>query len=161
MALNPLPFLFVMKLGNVLRNVVKASATMFVVGLALGAAAPLLAGMLGEAAIGSAAYAAANATSALWTGAFFGAFGALNAAISPALEWAFGSEQEKATQPGHKQGHGKGRDGHARLVIVAPHHEKNDIDINVLAVDDSKTRFVANLQEERARPSLPATGKQL
>ena len=57
-------------------KIVKNAAIMFAVGIALGFAAPALAGLVGIAN---------PVTSVLWNGAFFGGFGALHAAIEPII----------------------------------------------------------------------------
>jgi hypothetical protein len=61
-------------------NIVKAAAVMFTVGLVLAYSAPILASAAGLSlgAIGSAAH-------PLWTGLYFGAFGAISAAATPII----------------------------------------------------------------------------
>lgn len=72
------------------KNVIKNGLTMFAVGIALGLAAPLIAEVLvGTGMLTAAAAAAVVPHSVLWSGAFFGAFGAIHAAVAPALEYVF------------------------------------------------------------------------
>lgn len=88
------------------KNVVKATIIMGVVGLAVGAAAPLLAAAvnIGIGAINAVAGAAAvetiavplfSATHMLTTGATFGAFGAFSAVVTPAVNYMFGERVHK------------------------------------------------------------------
>ena len=88
-------------MGNILKNVAKAAVTMFVVGGLLALAAPAIGGVLGDTGLVSAATAeAAKATSVMWTASFFGAFGALGAVITPAVNYVFnGFKQEQPEQP--------------------------------------------------------------
>src|SRR6185436_12992284 len=82
-------------------NVVKNGLIMFAVGIALALAAPVLAQAVGGASIlGAAAFEHAVATPVLWTGLFFGAFGAIHAALTPACEFVFrgGKPKEAAAE---------------------------------------------------------------
>jgi len=74
-------------------KIAKAGAVMFTVGILLAAAAPLIAGALGEGLLGTAAFTHAMATPVLWTGAFFGAFGAIHAAVAPLVDRLDGTAQ--------------------------------------------------------------------
>ena len=71
-----------------LGKIIKAGMVMGVVGILLAASAPLIAGMLGEGILGAAGMAAAAHSfgTMAWTGAFFGTFGALHAAITPVFD---------------------------------------------------------------------------
>lgn len=84
-------------MGSTLKNIVKNGLTMFAVGMLLAVAAPYVASMLGEQVIGQAAMEHALATPVMWTGAFFGTFGAIHAAVAPALEYVFGKEPPPAS----------------------------------------------------------------
>lgn len=76
-------------------KVLKAGAIMGVVGLLLAASAPLIAGVLGKSILGAAGVAAAENTFATvaWSGAFFGAFGAINAMVAPMFDKLFGASE--------------------------------------------------------------------
>jgi hypothetical protein len=75
------------------RKIAKSSLVMFTVGALLALAAPPLAvlagidpGMLGPT------------TNMLWSGAFFGAFGGIRAALAPAMDWVFGDKEPSGAQ---------------------------------------------------------------
>jgi len=76
-----------------LKNVAKAAIIMFAVGALLASVAPWIAIATGVAEAGAtyatAAQALGNAANPLWTGAFFGAFGTLQAAIAPIVSKFF------------------------------------------------------------------------
>lgn len=79
---------------NAVGNILKAGAIMCTVGLLLALAAPVLADLIGAATLGAETYAAAQSTPVLWTGAFFGTFGALHAAVSPVYNKILGAEPQ-------------------------------------------------------------------
>ena len=88
---------------NLFHNVVKTAALFFVVGALLAVVAPPLADLI-RPLIGEAAYAHAVTTPVLWTGAFFSAFGAIDAALRPAFDWAFGdSPKAQVAEPSVKE----------------------------------------------------------
>lgn len=85
-----------------LKNIAKAGLTMFAVGALLALTAPLLAeGLLGTGLISAAQATQFAATSVAWTGAFFGAFGAIQAAVAPIIGKFFEPKKGAAmlTQP--------------------------------------------------------------
>ena len=85
---------------EILKNVIKNTFLLGIVGILLGAAAGPLASMMGPSIIGSAGMTAAahSAGTILWTGAFFGAFGGIHAALAPAMDWALGSKKEQISK---------------------------------------------------------------
>ncbi len=87
---------------KLLGNIIKNGAIMFAVGMLLGLAAPPLAQLLGASLIGDAAFAHAVATPVLWTGAFFGAFGAIHAAVQPLYEHFFDKKTSPAAESKEK-----------------------------------------------------------
>ncbi len=76
-----------------LKKVVKGGVVLGIVGVLLALAAPALATMIGEATLGPTVFAQAMETPVIWTGVFFGAFGAINAAVEPMMDWAFGADK--------------------------------------------------------------------
>lgn len=74
---------------RLLKTIVIAAATMFVVGALLGLAAPTLAAALGYGEPFVAGLVASSPP--LWMGAFFAGFGALNAIIAPLVGRVFGA----------------------------------------------------------------------
>lgn len=84
---------------NTIKEVAKNGLIMFTVGVALALIAPPLANMIGADALGAKAYQHAIETPMLWTGAFFGAFGAIHAAVAPAFQAIFGDKKEAASEP--------------------------------------------------------------
>ncbi len=78
------------------KKIAKAGALFFAVGVALALIAPPLASALGAGVIGEAALATAIATPVIWTGAFFGAFGAINTAMEPVFNKLFGDDKKMA-----------------------------------------------------------------
>lgn len=85
---------------SIFRDVLKAGALFFAVGVALALVAPPLATLLGPSIIGEAAVAHAVSTPVIWTGAFFGAFGAIDAALRPLANKLFADKP--AEQSGKK-----------------------------------------------------------
>jgi hypothetical protein len=77
-------------------DIVKKTALFFAVGIALGALAPQIAGFIGAEALGKAAFNNAMATSTLWTGIFFGAFGAIDSALTPVFDYLFKDKKANA-----------------------------------------------------------------
>lgn len=77
---------------SIFRDMLKAGALFFAVGIALALVAPPLATLLGPSIIGEAALAHAVATPVIWTGAFFGAFGAIDAGLRPLVNKLFGDQ---------------------------------------------------------------------
>lgn len=76
-----------------LTSVLKAGALFFVVGALLAVAAPYIGAAVGLAPTAAeAATALGHSASPIWMGAFFGAFGAIDAAVRPTFDWAFGSK---------------------------------------------------------------------
>jgi|GEM_PF-2839419 len=142
-------------MGKFLRNVVKGGAIFCVVGALLGVAAPLLATALGPALIGEGVFAAAMGTSALWTSAFFGAFGAIDAAVRPAVSALFGDKEAgQALAKPTVRPHNVTINNHSHDVDI-----NQDINVNV---DQSRTKnsFVANLEDSRAKQSVLLAGNQ-
>lgn len=86
-----------------LKNIAKATAVMGIVGLVLAAISLPMAHVLGAGVLGDVAMAAAEHSGAtiLWTGAFFGAFGGIHAAVAPAVDFVLGKAKGSvaATQP--------------------------------------------------------------
>lgn len=138
-------------MNPILKNVLKNGAIMFAVGLLLAVAAPAIAELVGEAALGEAAFAHATNTPLLWTGLFFGAFGAIHAAVAPALDWAFGQEKPKETAPAVAvekektkeccKGHAHGHD----------HHHEHAPDM----VEHKQKKFVLVLEAKRGTEQAP------
>lgn len=99
------------KFWQVLWNATKMGVLMFAVGAALAAVAPYIAMAVGVE--GATSYAAAQtalnlSASPAWLGAFFGAFGVLNATFNPIADWLFGKDKDAsmvqtASQPTHTQ----------------------------------------------------------
>lgn len=81
-----------------LKKIAKSAALFFAVGVALALVAPPLAGMLGAGVIGEAAMATATATPVIWTGVFFGAFGAINTALEPVFSKLFRDEKPEVAE---------------------------------------------------------------
>ncbi len=79
-----------------LKDIAKAGALFFAVGIALALVAPPLATLLGPAILGEVAVAHAMATPVMWTGVFFGAFGALDAAARPFFDKMFDGKKPEA-----------------------------------------------------------------
>lgn len=75
-----------MKIRERLTDIVNEGVVMFAVGLLLALAAPHIADFFHIAP------SVAGTHDPLWTGAFFGAFGALHATVSPILSAAFGGK---------------------------------------------------------------------
>ena len=82
-----------------LKDIAKNAALMFAVGALLAVASPYIAGMLGEAALGTAAFTAAKSTSVLWTAAFFSSFGAIHAVLAPSFNAWFGEQRAEESAP--------------------------------------------------------------
>ena len=78
------------------KKILKNGALLFAVGVALALIAPPLAQVLGPGILGEAAVATAVATPVLWTGAFFGVFGAINTALQPVFDKLFGEDKTSA-----------------------------------------------------------------
>ena len=68
----------------------KAGALFFAVGVVLALAAPLAAGVLGADILGQAAFERALETPVMWTGVFFGMFGAIESVARPMFNKVFG-----------------------------------------------------------------------
>jgi hypothetical protein len=85
-------------MNEVVKNVLKNGLIMLAVGAALALAAPEIAQVLGQEVLGSQAFAQAMSTPIIWTGVFFGAFGAIHAAIAPAAAWIFGPEKKDSAE---------------------------------------------------------------
>ncbi|NBO18521.1 MAG: hypothetical protein EBV03_04705 [Proteobacteria bacterium] len=80
-----------------MKNIVKAGATLFVVGALLAVAAPAIAVGLGMASnYAAGAVLLGHSASPLWMGAFFGAFGAIDAAVRPMMDKWFGGGEAAA-----------------------------------------------------------------
>jgi hypothetical protein len=79
-----------------LKNIGKGAIVLGIVGVLLALAAEPIASVIGVKLLGEAGMAAAAqvALAPLWTGAFFGAFGALHAAVAPVMDWVFGDKKE-------------------------------------------------------------------
>ncbi len=79
-------------MGKYLKSIAKATVLMCAVGALLAVAAPAVAGIVGIslADVGI----MANPS---WTGAFFGAFGGISAAITPVIERIFGDDKQAET----------------------------------------------------------------
>jgi hypothetical protein len=78
-------------------KVLKAGATLFVVGALLALAAPVLAYGIGMApSVGAAAAMLGSNASPMWMGVFFGAFGAIDAAVRPIIGQMMGEKPEAA-----------------------------------------------------------------
>lgn len=100
------------------KNILKNGALFFAVGVALALIAPPVATFLGAGILGEAAVAHAVATPVLWTGAFFGLFGAIDTALRPAFDKIFGD---------------KPKDAEAAAVKVASAEGSKQVNITVLA----------------------------
>lgn len=93
---------------DVLKNIIKNGVIMFAVGAALALISGPMANLLGGAIDADTLKHATN-TNVLWTGAFFGAFGAIHSAVGPAMEWAFGGKEKDGHHKEHhkEKEHGK------------------------------------------------------
>lgn len=85
-----------------LKKVFKSGALFFAVGIALALVAPVLATALGPALLGDAAVAQAVATPVMWTGAFFGTFGAINTVLTPVFDRLFGDKTPASSHCSHE-----------------------------------------------------------
>ena len=79
---------------KMLQDIVKGAVAFFAVGILLALAAPPLAQLLGPALLGEEALKHAVSTPVLWTGVFFGAFGALVPPIEKAYSFIFGDSDK-------------------------------------------------------------------
>ncbi len=80
---------------KLLKNILKASVTMFLIGVLLGVLVPPVAELLGSNLLGEEAFKHAVNTPVLQTGVFFGLFGGVSAVLTPAVNYLFG---ERATK---------------------------------------------------------------
>lgn len=81
-----------------MKPILKAGALLFVVGALLAVAAPAIAVGLGMAPTYAAGAALlGHSASPLWMGCFFGAFGAIDAAVRPYADKLFGDAKPAAT----------------------------------------------------------------
>lgn len=78
-------------MNSVLKDVLKNGTIMFVVGAALALIAPALGNMVGLPDV-----ATSHSANPAWMGAFFGAFGALHAAVTPLFRAVFADKKEEA-----------------------------------------------------------------
>lgn len=94
------------------KNVVKNTALLFAIGVAVSYAAPVVIGMLTGAGIGVGATVASHAATApagaLWLGVVFGAFGGLHVAMAPMFDKLFGKDEAPQAQEKHEPHHGHG-----------------------------------------------------
>lgn len=92
-------------MNKTLKNILKATAAMFVVGALVALALPALALVIpGVVPAGVTTYAAAataigSQSSALWMGSFFGIFGGIAAAVNPTIDWLCDRKQPAAAAP--------------------------------------------------------------
>ncbi len=76
---------------KILIDIVKTAAIMFSVGILLAVASPFIADAIGPDLLTQAVVDGVKDTSVLWQGAFFGTFGAINAALTPLIAPLFSS----------------------------------------------------------------------
>lgn len=80
---------------NILRQAIKGFVAFAIVGAVLAFAAPALASMVGLSA--EALGLGAISSQPLWTGVYFGGFGALVPLVTPITDWLFGDSKKAAT----------------------------------------------------------------
>lgn len=102
-----------------LKKILKNGALFFAVGVALALAAPPVATFLGAGILGEAALAHAVATPVLWTGAFFGMFGAIDTALRPMFDRLFGDKDAPAADTAKKAEAPQGA-RQVNITIVSP-----------------------------------------
>jgi hypothetical protein len=106
------------------KNILKSGLTLLIVGIALAAAAPLAASGLGAIGVLSSEFAAeiaakASLSNVMYTGAFFGMFGAINAAVTPLVSRIFDGKK----LPGSTIVAAQAAKGHAPdLSVTTPDH---------------------------------------
>jgi len=82
---------------DLFKKILKGTAVFFAVGAALALAAPTVGAWLGVEALGEAGLAAATTGNpVLWTGIFFGGFGALVPMVESGFGFIFGDDKEKS-----------------------------------------------------------------
>lgn len=128
-----------MDIGKIAKDVIKNGAIMFAVGALLAVVAPTLGSWVGLTDI-----AGSHTANPAWMGAFFGAFGAIHAILTPLVTAIFGKDAEPAlTAANEKQ----------PQVVVQIKQETE------IAPDKAKSHAAA-LQNERAaavcNPKVPA-----
>ncbi len=135
-----------MQWGKIFKDAVKHTLILGAVGALLALAAPVMATAIGPAILGEAAFAHAMATPVIWTAAFFGAFGGINAVVAPVVKKMLGEREESRADKkevtvnfvvehkGHAQGQG--------LTVNNHHNTVTNNDVDVLAIDASRTKNV-------------------
>ncbi len=78
---------------KIVKNGVLLGAVGVLLALAAGPLAALTSGIIGAAGVAAAAH---STETVLWTGVFFGGFGALHAAVAPVVDWVFGADKSAA-----------------------------------------------------------------
>ena len=126
-----------------LKKIGKGAIIFGVVGVLLALASPAIASMVGviggeDLGIAAMDIATKISANALWEGAFFGAFGAIHAAVAPMMDWMFGADTvaAPAVAPAKIVACGHGHD-------VTIHNTQLQPDIAVAA--DVKVDAKANL----------------
>ena len=122
-------------------KIVKSTLLLAAVGVALGFAAPALASFAVTLGLAPATAAALSVTHPIWAGVFFGAFGAINAALSPVFDGIFGMGSNH-----HSISHSTSK---AAPVIVMGHAPTVSADV---APELATTHFQDKLAVERAAP---------
>lgn len=128
-------------------DILKAGLALFLVGAMLAYASPLIATALGgDAALGITA--AVSHPSVLWTAGFFGGFGMLNAAISPACDYLFGDN--KKTQEIVENKPPTQTFVHAPQQHLHIHHQP---ELNQAVADNFHSNYAQKISEERVQLS--------
>lgn len=85
---------------EVAKSIAKAAIIFGAVGALLALSAPIIGGVLGEAALGTTAYniAMAMPKNVVWEAAFFGTFGAIHAALIPVFDGLFGDKKPEVAE---------------------------------------------------------------
>ena len=142
-------------MNKMLKNTIKTSIAFFIIGAAIALAAaptasllePLLQAFPDQQQAFSAAAGSVNVGKALWTGVYFGMFGALSAVVPPVVGKVLGL-QEKQKTPQINIAQGKG------ISFQVEHEVDNDpnLDSAIPGTDpQSEHSFAARVRAEQAQ----------
>lgn len=126
-------------------EIFKTTVIMFTVGALLGAAAPHLATLIDMGADKVAEIAAHNTP--LWMGMFFGAFGAINAAVTPLENYCFGKVEKKRHLVKNVAPEKSAGKEQQPVVVVVQNQAQG--------LDPQSMNFRATLEAERNKPADP------